>query len=203
MKIDFKKNLSSYKAKKGQFSVIEVPKLSYLMIDGANGPASRDFSAAIETLYPVAYNLKFMSKQTLERDYVVPPLEALWWADDMSVFTTKFDKSQWLWSAMIMTPDWISAAMVDTAIAQVATKKSPPSLDKLRLEHLTEATCVQTLHVGPYDNEGPTLATMHESFIPEHGFAMVGKRHEIYFNDFRKVAPEKLRTILRQPVRSS
>jgi len=97
-KIDFKKSLESYKAKKSKFTVLDIPSLRYLMIDGENGPASTEYTDAIQALYPVAYKLKFMSKLELDKDYVVPPLESLWWADDMSAFTTNFDKSVWLWS---------------------------------------------------------------------------------------------------------
>lgn len=200
MKQDFKKSIASYKASRGKFSIIDVPSMQFLMIDGGGGPASADFAAAIETLYPVAYKLKFTSKLTLEKDYVVPPLEALWWADDMESFTTKFDQSQWDWTAMIMVPPWITAELLQQAVAEVAAKKAPPALAKLRLSELNEGRCVQILHLGAYSDEGPTLKTMHEQFIPDHKLMMTGKHHEIYFNDFRKVAPEKLRTILRQPV---
>jgi len=203
MKIDFKKTEASYKAKHNKYAIIEVPTMQYLMIDGHNGPGSDAFASAIETLYPVAYKLKFMSKLDLERDYVVPPLQALWWAEDMAAFTTKFDQSRWDWTVMIMTPDWVTQDMFNTAMDEVRAKKSPPCLDLLRLEALDEGSCVQTLHLGPYSDEGPVLKAMHEEFIPENDLTMRGKHHEIYFNDFRKVAPEKLRTLLRQPVTTS
>ena len=201
-KVDLKKTIESYKAKKNAFQIVEVPPLSYLMIDGVNGPDSEEFAQAISTLYPVAYKLKFMSKLDLEKDYVVPPLEALWWADDMSAFTTNYDKSQWLWTAMIMTPEWITHDMVNQAID--ATRKKPTTesrlLDALQYRELHEGLSVQTLHVGPFTDEGPILQDMHDAFIPDNGYAMTGKHHEIYFSDFRKAAPEKLRTLLRQPV---
>ena len=200
MKTDFKKSLPSYKAKPGQFDIIDVPPMNFLMISGGGGPTSTAYAEAIQTLYPVAYTLKFASKQELQKDYVVPPLEALWWADDWEVFTTKFDQSQWLWTAMLMVPTWITDALFRAALEKVAKKSNPPSLDRIRLETLHEGTSVQTLHLGPYSNEGPTLKQMHEQFIPENGLKMHGKHHEIYFNDFRKTAPEKLRTILRQQV---
>jgi len=199
-KVDFKKTLPSYKAKSGVYSIIEVPSLRYLMIDGADGPESPVYIEAIQTLYPVAYKLKFASKQDLQRDYVVPPFESLWWAEDMSAFTTNFDKSQWLWSAMLMMPDWITDAMFQNALDIVSAKNKPKLLDQLRLAELPARICVQTLHLGSFANEGPVLKTMHESFIPDNGYTMTGKHHEIYFSDFRKTAPEKLRTLLRQPV---
>jgi len=201
-KVDFKKTLPGYKARVGQFQIVDIPVTRYLMIDGHAGPASREFAQAIETLYPVAYGLKFLSKQTLEKDYVVPPLEALWWADNWAVFTTEFDQSQWDWSAMIMLPPWITTDMFNRVLHKVRAKKSPPSLDLLRCVEVDEGRCVQTLHKGPFSEEGPVLNEMHESFIPDQGLQMQGKHHEIYFNDFRKTAPEKLRTLLRQPVRS-
>ena len=200
MKIDFKKTMPSYKARRGKFSIVEMPTLQYLAIEGGGGPGSQAFFDAIATLYPVAYTLKFMSKIELERDYVVPPLEALWWAEDWAVFTTKFDKSQWDWSAMLMVPQWIDRSLFEQALAKVDAKKDLPQLGQLRLIELAEGTCVQTMHLGPFSEEGPVLKEMHEVFIPEHGLGMTGKHHEIYLSDFRKVAPEKLRTILRQPV---
>ncbi len=201
MKVDFKKALDSYRARRGELRILDVPAMQYLMVDGQGDPnTSQQYVDALEALYPVAYRLKFASKRELDRDYVVPPLEALWWATDMSAFTSARDKSQWLWTAMIMTPDWITAEMVDDALAAVAAKGRPDALDKVRLDRLDEARCVQTLHIGPYDEEGPVLADMHHRFIPEAGLRMTGRHHEIYLSDARRVEPAKLRTILRQPV---
>lgn len=201
MKTDFKKSLDCYRAPAGEFRVVDVPPLQYLMIDGHGDPnTAPEYAAAIATLYPVAYTLKFASKQSLGRDYVVPPLEALWWASDMEAFTSARDKSQWDWTAMIMAPDWITPEMYDAAVAKVAAKDRPASLDKLRMETLREGTSVQTLHVGPYDDEAETLADLHHRFIPDAGLRMTGKHHEIYLSDPRRVEPSRLRTILRQPV---
>ena len=202
-KTDLKKTLDGYRARRGEFRVLEVPPLPYLMVDGHGDPnTAQEYADALAALYPVAYKLKFASKEG-GRDYVVPPLEALWWAEDMDAFTSARDKSQWDWTAMIMTPDWITGSMVDAAIEKVAAKDRPASLDKVRWETLSEGTCVQTLHLGPYDEEGPVLEEMHERFIPEHGLRMTGKHHEIYLGDPRRVEPAKLRTILRQPVMSA
>lgn len=199
-KTDLKKTLDGYRARRGEFRVLEVPPLPYLMVDGHGDPnTAQEYADALAALYPVAYKLKFASKKD-GRDYVVPPLEALWWAEDMEAFTRVRDKSQWDWTAMIMTPDWITGAMVDAALDVVAAKDRPASLDKVRWETLDEGTCVQTLHLGPYDDEGPVLEEMHERFVPEHGLRMTGKHHEIYLGDPRRVEPAKLRTILRQPV---
>ena len=202
-KIDFKKELDSYRATANRVRIVDVPDLTYLMIDGHGDPNTAPaFTEAVETLYPVAYALKFTSKRTLGRDYVVMPLEGLWWARDMDAFTVARDKSRWDWTLMIMVPDWIEHDTYATAVEQVAAKQRPPRLDDLRLESLSEGRCVQALHVGSYDDEAGLLEQMHREFIPEHGFRMVGKHHEIYLSDARKVAPEKRRTILRQPVRS-
>ncbi|TAK89244.1 hypothetical protein EPO04_04090 [Patescibacteria group bacterium] len=200
MKVDFKKSLDSYKAKHGEFRVLEVPSMQYLMVDGHGAPEAPDFAHAIEAVYPVAYTLKFMSKQQLDKDYVVPPMEGLWWADDMSVYASG-DKSQWDWTVLLMVPDWITDEMFEAAKQKVASKKEVPvHLDKIRLETLAEGTCVQTLHIGSFDNEGPVLSEMHNTYIPEHGYKMTGRHHEIYMSDMRRVPEDKLKTILRQPV---
>lgn len=200
-KIDFKKTLDSYRARQNEFRIVDVPEMQYLMIDGHGDPnTSPAFGEAIETLYPVAYKLKFSSKRDLGRDYVVPPLEGLWWADDMDSFTVARDKSRWHWTLMLMVPDWIGEAMFSAALDEVRDRAAPARLDDVRLESLVEGLCVQTLHVGSFDDEAPVLARMHDEFIPGRGLRMTGKHHEIYLSDFRKVAPEKRRTILRQPV---
>ena len=200
-KTDFKKSLDAYQARQGEFQVVDVPAMRYLMVDGCGDPStSASYADALAALYPVAYKVKFASRRELGRDYVVPPLEALWWAEDMSLFTTARDKSQWHWTAMIMTPDWVSEQMVADAIALVGRKSPPARLGHVRLELLEEGRCVQTLHVGPYDDETAVLAEMHDRFIPVSGLRMTGKHHEIYLSDARRVAPEKLHTILRQPV---
>ena len=199
-KIDFKKSLDAYRAKRGEFRVVDVPDLQYLMVDGHGDPnSSPAFTEAVEALYPVAYKLKFASKRELGRDYVVPPLEGLWWADDMDSFTTSRDKSQWDWTLLHLVPDWIERDLFAAAIEQ-ATASGRARLDDVRLEPLSEGRCVQTLHVGSFDDEAGVLDRLHHEVIPGQGLRMAGKHHEIYLSDFRKVAPEKQRTILRQPV---
>jgi hypothetical protein len=202
-KADFKRELDAYRATRDEFRIIEVPDLQYLMIDGHGDPnTSPAFRRAVEALYPIAYKLKFASKRELGRDYVVMPLEGLWWAEEMEAFTTLRDKSRWDWTLMIMVPDWIDHDLFDAAVRQVGEKRRPDGLGEVRLARLSEGCCVQTLHVGSYDQEADVLARMHDEFIPAHGLQMVGKHHEIYLSDARKVAPERLRTILRQPVRA-
>ncbi len=201
-KSDFKRDIDAYHATLREFRIVDVPDLQYLMIDGHGDPnTSPTFAHAVEALYPVAYKLKFASKRELGRDYVVMPLEGLWWAEDTDAFTTWRDKSRWDWTLMIMVPDWIDQDLFATAVQQAGAKNGPVRLDEVRLEPLSEGLCVQTLHVGSYDDEAELLARMHHEFIPANGMTMVGKHHEIYVSDARRVAPDKLRTILRQPVR--
>ncbi|MBD8871046.1 GyrI-like domain-containing protein [Nocardioides donggukensis] len=199
--IDLKKSLDAYRAQRGRFRVVDVPELQYLMVDGSGDPnVGPDFTEAVEALYPLAYRLKFASKRDLGRDHVVNPLEGLWWAEDMDAFTTSRDKSRWQWTLMILVPDWIGPDMVETARERAGARGRPARLDDVRLERLAEGRCVQTLHVGSFDDEGEVLARMHEEFLPDHGLRRTGRHHEIYLSDRRRVAPERLRTILRQPV---
>lgn len=200
MKVDLKKELDCYRARAGELRVVDVPPLQYLMVDGHGDPnTSQQYADALAALYPVAYALKFASRRELDRDYTVMPLEALWWADDMTAFTTGRDKSRWQWTAMILTPDWITDSLVDTAVTAVRARSDPAALDRVRLATLEEGRCVQTLHLGPYDAEGPVLERLH-ALIADSGLQRTGKHHEIYLGDPRRVAPERLRTILRQPV---
>lgn len=173
------------------------------MVDGHGDPnTSEEYADAIAALYPMAYALKFASKTDLDKDYVVPPLEALWWASDMDAFTVNRDKSQWEWTAMIFVPEWITRDMFDVAVAKVESSKKSVNLDRVRLDELHEGPCVQTLHVGSYDDEAGVLAELHHTFIPNSGLRMTGTHHEIYLSDARRVESAKLRTILRQPVAS-
>ena len=207
--IDPKKTLDAYRAKRGQFRILEVPPMQYLMIDGAGDPnTSPAYAEAVSALFPLAYTLKFASRDELGIDTVVMPLEGLWHASDMESFTTHRDKSVWQWTLMIMVGDHITSSMFADAVESVAQraakKKEPvPALGSVRLETLDEGMSVQTLHVGPFDDEGPVLDDLHHRFIPEHGLTMTGLHHEIYLSDLRRTDPAKLRTILRQPVSSS
>lgn len=200
MKTDLKRETPGYAARAGEIDVVEMPPLRYLAIDGHGDPNTAPaYADAVASLYPLAYALKFLSKG-LGRDYTVPPLEALWWAQDMAAFTTARDKSQWDWTLLNLVPDWLGEQQVEVA-REKAARKQPPALDRVRLLELDEGACVQTLHLGSYDDEAPVLQRMHEVEIPSRGFAMAGRHHEIYLSDARRTAPEKLRTILRQPVR--
>jgi hypothetical protein len=188
-KVDVK-TTDAYRATAGAFRILDLPPRRYLALDGHGDPNEQPYRDAIERLYSVAYPLKFASKKA-GRDYVVPPLEALWSAPDMAAFTDRRDKSQWDWTLLSHVPDFVVEAEAEAGAE---------SVEGVRLETLDEGLCVQTLHVGPFDAEGPVLARMHDEFIPAEGLRMTGRHHEIYFSDARRVAPAKFRTILRQPV---
>ena len=200
-KVDFTKTLDGYRAVRGRFRVVELPEMRYLMVDGHGDPNTTPaYAQALQALYPVAYTIKFTSRRELGRDYVVPPLEGLWWADDMEAFTAARDKSQWDWTMMLMVPEWIDEATFHAAVDVVRAKGSADRLDDVRIEMLSEGLCVQTLHRGSYDDEADVLEEMHREFVPAQGLTLRGNHHEIYLSDPRRVAPDKLRTILRQPV---
>lgn len=201
-KVDFKKEFRHLYGPSPKAPVIvDVPAMNFLMVDGRGNPnSSREYREAIEALYPMSYTLKFTAKQgELRRDYTVMPLEGLWWAEDMDAFTED-RKDEWLWTAMIMQPEFISAAMVEEAREVVRSKKNPAALDKIRFETFHEGPSGQVMHIGPYSDEGPTIQALHE-FIDRQDYELAGKHHEIYLSDPRRAAPERLKTIIRQPCR--
>lgn len=200
-KIDFKRTLSQlYKVRKGSIVEVNVPKMNFLMIDGEGDPnLNGKMESALEALYSVAYALKFHNKKEhLGTDYVVPPMEGLWWADDMEAFLDD-RKDEWKWTFMIMQPDFITEELFEQIKKEVQTKKELAALPALRFESFEEGNCAQLLHIGPYSEEAENIQKLH-GFIDERG-TLSGKHHEIYISDPRKTAPEKLRTILRQPFR--
>ncbi|HEY3332638.1 MAG TPA: GyrI-like domain-containing protein [Capsulimonadaceae bacterium] len=201
-KIDFRKEFKElYSPPSTGFTEVVVPPMNFLMIDGCGDPNTAPaYAAAIEALYSVAYVLKFASKLEQDRDYVVPPLEGLWWVDDMASFATAA-KADWQWTMMIMQPAWITAEMVAVALRVARLKKLSTALELLRYEQLEEGRSVQIMHVGPYADEAPTIARLHAEYLPQHGLVPTGKHHEIYLGDPRKTEPSKLKTVLRQPVR--
>jgi hypothetical protein len=202
-KVDLKKRLSHlYNPSATEVAVVEVPALQFLMIDGAGDPnTAQEYKEAIEALYGVAYTLKFLLKKEQGLDYPVMPLEGLWWTPDMREFSAEH-KEHWLWTMMIMQPEEVTAAHFEQARAQVQRKKDSPALAKLRLEQFHEGLAAQIMHIGPYAAEAPTIARLH-AFIREQGYAFDGtrqKHHEIYLSDPRRAAPEKMKTVLRQPI---
>jgi len=202
IKIDYKKEFKECYSSKKEPSIITVPKLQYLSITGSGDPnTSPEYQNAIKTLFPMAFKIKFISKKELDKDYVVMPLEGLWWTEDMSKFSTQ-DKSNWLWNALIMQPDHISEELFEKACSEVSQKKDLASLDKIKLISLNEGKSAQIMHIGPYADEAPTIAKLH-NFIGEQGYSFDGlkqKHHEIYLSDVRKTDPQKLKTIIRQPI---
>lgn len=191
-----------YTPSKREFSLVDVPALPFLMIDGMGDPnTALAYQEAVNALYSVAYTLKFAFKKERGIDYPVMALEGLWWADDMAQFVLN-KRDDWLWTMMIMQPDVVTAADVERAAAEAARKKELPAIKKLRLETFHEGLSVQILHIGPYSAEGPTIARLHQDYLPAHGYLPVGKHHEIYLSDPRRAAPEKWKTILRQPVQA-
>jgi hypothetical protein len=201
-KIDFKKELKHlYKPSAQKVEIVDVPQMNFLMIDGEGDPnISQEFQDAVETLYSLSYTLKFMIKKgDLKVDFGVMPLEGLWWTDDMSQFSTE-NKDIWKWTLMIMQPDYVTAELFNEALEQVKKKKNPPALSKVRFGVFSEGKAAQIMHIGPFSEEGPTIKKVH-NFIQENGCKLSGKHHEIYLSDIRKAAPEKWKTIIRQPMK--
>jgi hypothetical protein len=200
-KVDLRKELKPYySASSKTVEFLDVPTMSFLMIDGKGDPGeAAAYRQAIEALYAVAYTVKFAVKNSASgTDYVVPPLQGLWWADDMSDFVTG-KRDNWQWTLMIMQPEWVTAATVAAGIEVAGQKKDLPSLPLLRFESYSEGAAAQVLHVGPYADEGPTIEKLHDS-IAERGLELRGRHHEIYLSDPRRVDPARLKTIIRQPV---
>ncbi len=197
-KIDLKKQLKElYSASAKKPSFVDVPKLKYLMIDGSGDPnANPEFSDAFNAMYSVAYTLKFGPPRL---DFSVMPPEGLWWTEGGGCFNIA-DRASWQWTLMMVLPDVITGAMVRSAKTIVEKKKNLVRVNELRLESWREGKAVQIMHIGPYSEEGPTLERLHQ-FAAENGYALSGKHHEIYFSDPRRAKPEKLKTLLRQPVK--
>lgn len=188
-----------YAPKNREWRLVEVPRQQFLAIDGTGDPnTSPDYARAVEALYAVAYTLKFAAKRD-GHDFVVGPLEGLWWSPDPSVFTARA-KESWHWRMLISLPDRLTADHVKDAAATAQAKKKSPTIAHIRHETLHEGHCAQALHLGPYDDETPLLAHLHHEWMPANGWTFAGHHHEIYLSDPRRVAPEKLRTVLRQPV---
>ncbi len=202
-KIDFKKTMKEfYQPKPKEVVLVDVPEMQFLMIDGMGSPGdSKEYQDALAVLYPIAFKTKFLSKAK-GKDYVVPPLEGLWWADNMNDFT-EGNRDRWKWTMMIMIPEWISLDMINEAIS--ITKKKKPELSellpKLRLEKYKEGKAAQIMHVGPYSEEGPTVQKVHDFILKEGGKldGLKTKHHEIYLSDPRKANPATLNNVIRQP----
>ncbi|HZX77873.1 GyrI-like domain-containing protein [Lysobacter sp.] len=199
-KIDLKRELGPlYRPPVSRVIQVDVPAFRFLMIDGEGDPnTSPAYARAVEALFSVSYTAKFMVKKGAQAiDYAVMPLEGLWWSDDLTAFVND-DRAKWQWTMMIMQPDFVEPALIEDAIAQVRRRKRLAAVEKLRLQTFTEGRCAQTLHVGPFSEEGPTIQRVHD-FIRAHS-ALTGKHHEIYLTDVRRADPARWKTIIRQPM---
>lgn len=201
-KTDLKKTLKEvFTASTSRFEEVVLPRLNFLMIDGQGAPGtSQGYLDALGILYPAAYGLKFFSKQELGRDYVVPPLEGLWWSEDLDAFTQN-RRDEWCWTMMIMVPNWISGEDFVRAMEGTSRKKADLDFSALRMESLEEGQSLQKLHIGSYADEAPVLKHLHDDLMPSLGMTFNGPHHEIYLSDPRRTSPERLRTILRQPIK--
>jgi hypothetical protein len=200
-KIDLSKEHKLLYTAKTEPALVDVPALNCLMIDGQGDPSSGTaFQEAMGALYALAYTVKFtLKKQDPAKDFKVMMPEGLWWNHADGTFQLK-RREEWCWTLFMVLPDFVSAKVIAAARAQIrAKKKAVPGLDKVRLERFREGKCVQVMHIGPYADEPPTIAKMHK-FAADQGLKLRGKHHEIYFGDPRRTKPDKLKTILRQPV---
>jgi hypothetical protein len=200
-KLDLKKTLKHlYEPSAKAFAVVEVPPMNFIMIDGHGNPNnSPEYVESLQALYSAAYTLKFNIKKELAVDYPVMASEGLWWTDDMREFSTA-RKDDWKWTMMIMQPEIVTLQLFTQAVEEAAKKKGQPALSRLHLEYFHEGLATQIMYFGSYADEGPTIARLHQS-IEESGYVRFGKHHEIYLGDPRRTAPEKLRTVIRQPMR--
>jgi hypothetical protein len=200
-KVDFKRELKGLYAAHREPELVDVPELTFLMIDGRGDPNTAiEYVQAIEALFTIAYAARFAVKRAPDGiDYSVPPLEGLWRTRNVSMFTGE-NKSSWEWTMMIPQPDVVTAEVFDKARLVASERKPLDAIRRVRLERFEEGLAAQVLHVGPYATETPTIRRLH-AFIAEEGYERTGQHHEIYLGDPRRAAPEKLKTIIRQPVR--
>ncbi|GKY86957.1 GyrI-like domain-containing protein [Sinisalibacter aestuarii] len=193
-KLDLKKaDRAYYTGKQGRWDRLTLPALPFLAIDGKGDPSGPAWADAVSALYGVAYAVKF-SEKGAGRDFGVPPLEGLWWADDPAAFTAGA-RDDWRWRALIRMPESVTEGTV------TAAKEKKGVVAPVSLIRLTEGDCLQTLHLGSYADEAPVLADLHNRVMPDAGLTFAGPHHEIYLSDPRRTAPENLKTILRQPIR--
>ncbi|QIN80839.1 hypothetical protein GBA65_15175 [Rubrobacter marinus] len=201
-KVDLRKKLKHlYGPTAKEVVEVEVPEMRFLMVDGQGNPnTSEAFKDAVEALYALSYALKFAVKKEQGVDYGVMPLEGLWQTDGRqgSFEEIQGDKEAWKWTLMIMQPEWVGQELYERALVSVGRKKNLPGLRGIRFEAFREGRAAQVMHVGPFSEEGPTIEGV-VAFVAERGGGMRGKHHEIYLNDFRRTAPERLKTVVRHP----
>jgi hypothetical protein len=182
--------------------ILEIPAMHYLKIDGRGNPNdSEEFSEKTQLLYALSYAIRFDVKKHLKIAYTVMPLEGLWWAQDMDTFHTR-DKAAWQWTLMILQPEFVTAEMVETGKAEVIRKKKLEQVREIRFEPYEAGTVVTMLHIGSYDDETPNIQWMH-TYAKDQGYQLHGFHQEIYLSDPRKTTAEKMKTILRQPIRKA
>ncbi|WP_353721580.1 GyrI-like domain-containing protein [Dyadobacter sp. 676] len=205
-KLDLTKHFKSYYTAKSKPELQYIEKARYLSIQGKGDPSGEEFMQKIQALYPVAYALKFAFKAK-NRDFVVAKLEGLWWYDE-SRFTgvsiadspTTIPRSEWEYRLLIRIPDYVTENDVESAVAATFATKGLPAVGEVSFFEMTEGKVAQMLHTGPFDTEVKTLEKL-GAFMSERGLSKNGLHHEIYLSDFRKTAPEKLKTILREPIK--
>lgn len=205
-KLDLTKQYKGYYNAKTKPELVHIEEAHFLSVEGKGDPAAAAFAELVQALYATAYTIKFNCKAQ-NKDFVVSKLEGLWWFDDpayagltMDEAPVKIPRDVWQYRLLIRMPDYVSRAMLPTAIDQVISKKEIPMAEKIEWYDMTEGKCVQMLHKGPFDKEPETLKQM-AAFMQAHHFQQNGMHHEIYLSDFRKTAPDKLKTILREPVK--
>lgn len=198
-KLDFRKrDRAFYTGQPGRWDRLTLPRMSFLAIEGQGDPGGPVYAAALAALYPLAYGVKFACKAR-GADFSVPPLEALWWAEDPLAFVAG-DRGAWRWRAMIRVPGTVTDGDLDAVRAAAKAKRRGAPIDAVACVDLAEGDCLQSLHLGSYAAEAPVLAALHDTVMPGAGLTFAGPHHEIYLSDPRRVAPARLRTILRQPV---
>lgn len=186
--------------------LIDVPAMNFIMVDGFGTPGEAEYQAAMSALYALSWTIK-MSKMGPDKpegyfEYVVPPLEGLWYAKDKGTLDITTPKSTWYWTSMIRLPEFVTKDFYNWAAEEVGTKKPEVDLSKARFETFKEGLCVQIMHTGSYDDEIPTVEKIHK-FMEENNLqqATDGRHHhEIYLNDPRKTKAENLKTVIRLPV---
>jgi hypothetical protein len=181
-----------------EFVLLDVPEMRFLMVDGSGDHGSQAFTRTTRWLISVLGPIKPTARQRLGKRYVEPPLEVLWWADDMSDFIAG-KREKYKWRQMIVMADWVDDRMIDLAIANASRQLGEPP-ESLRLDRFVEGRCVQIMHVGPEKDAIPTMKRLYDEFLPEHQLVAAGYFHEIYLSDPKRVAPERMGTVLRQPV---
>jgi hypothetical protein len=197
-KIDLRKQLKHLYSSSKKPDVIDVPPAKFLTITGRGEPGGEAYQAALNALYSVAYSVKFRAKAA-GKDFVVMNLEGLWWWDDPEAYFGEVSREEWNWKSMIRQPDFITLEMVEGAKAEAKEKKGLKEIDRVILEDFNEGSSAQIMHIGPFSEEGETIAELH-MFIEENGYKMRGYHHEIYMSDVRRTAPKRWRTIIRQPI---